>query len=236
MVGAFLVGALILVLLLFALNSFTKANPATLARWVKRAGAVAMLLVAFFFLLRGQWVIAVPVAAFGLSMLGFHLPGAASFGSRTNRTSGQTSTVRGNIVEMTLDHDTGEMSGVVMGGAHRGVALDDLDVAQITALFGEADADSAALLEAYLDRRAPGWRDDAETDTGGRQGQGGPVEGPMTQEEAYEVLGLAPGAGDKEIRSAHRALMKRLHPDRGGSTYLAAKINEAKDLLLNAHR
>ena len=232
----FLLGLLVLVLILFGLNAFANANPRSLALWVRRAGGVAVLLIALMLALRRWWVFAVPVAVFGLSLLGVRVPFTSGFGARMYRSPGQTSTVRGEWIEMTLDHDSGAMQGKILKGMHAGQSLDDLSDEKLIAMFADVDADSAALLEAYLDRRAPGWRDDAHADAGGGQGERGPVQGPMTQQEAYEILGLAPGAGKEEIHRAHRALMKRLHPDRGGSTYLAAKINEAKDLLLNAHR
>ncbi|MEX0852485.1 MAG: DnaJ domain-containing protein [Bauldia sp.] len=153
------------------------------------------------------------------------------------RSPGSVSTVRSAYLEMRLDHDSGGIGGRVVAGSRSGSALDDLDEAALLDLLTEIgrDGDSAALLESYLDRRMPGWREHVEADSTARPG-GTANAGAMTDEEAYEILGLSSGASDAEIRSAHRRLMKRLHPDQGGSTFLAAKINQAKDRLLGRHR
>lgn len=150
---------------------------------------------------------------------------------------GQThSTVRSAALEMELNHATGEMNGIVLAGRYEGSELDQLDIEHLFDLANEIrdDGESLALLEAYLDRRSPGWREDAEFDAD--PGQGGPARsGTMGEQEAYEILGLAPGASREDIQTAHRRLLKGMHPDRGGSTFLAAKINEAKDILLKRH-
>jgi hypothetical protein len=136
------------------------------------------------------------------------------------------------MVEMRLDHGSGAMSGTVLAGVHAGKAVEGLSRPELLALRQELlrdDPDGAALLEAYLDRRFAGW---GETDQGQRQRRGGAGDGAMTSGEAYEVLGLPEGAGAAEIIRAHRALMKKLHPDHGGSTALAARVNQAKDVLM----
>ena len=135
---------------------------------------------------------------------------------------------------MELDHDTGAMRGRILAGRMEGVTLDALDVPTMVSLLAEIDEESRALLMAYLDRREPTWREDA--DAGSASGPAHVDRGKMTEEEAYQVLGVEPGASAADIGRAHRALMKKLHPDQGGSTYLAARVNEAKDLLLRRHR
>jgi hypothetical protein len=174
--------------------------------------------------------------AFGLFGLAAILFGRARAKSRSTVSPNQTSHVRTAALEMELDLDSGAMNGLVLAGRFEGRELDDLDDAELQSLHGELqqDPESSQVLEAYLDRRIPTWRDsfDANTDDGlGAT----PTSGSMTEEEAYEILGLSAGASDAEIRDAHRRLMKRVHPDTGGSVFLAARTNEAKDVLLRRH-
>jgi hypothetical protein len=152
---------------------------------------------------------------------------------------GQTSTVATAFLRMTLDHDTGRMEGTILRGRFAGMRLDELGPADLLALLRECraeDEEGARLLEAYLDRVRPDWRDElAGGSAAGAGGTGGarPTGGDMTVEEAYAILGLAPGADVEAIKEAHRRLMVKLHPDHGGSDYLATKINRARDVLLH---
>jgi hypothetical protein len=128
------------------------------------------------------------------------------------------------------------MRGRILAGAHQGAALDALDPPTLIGLLGTMDVDSRDLLAAYLDRRLPGWREHAQSDAAAGNGPRSTSSGKMTEQEAYQILGIAAGAGADEISRAHRSLIKKLHPDQGGSTYLAARVNEAKDVLLRRHR
>jgi hypothetical protein len=230
-----LIGLLIFILLLWVLKSFAKADPKQLARLVKAIGGVLALGLAGFLAFRGQLFIAIPLGAAGLSLLGWMPWNIPGFGDRISRSPGQVSRVRSNFVEMELDHDSGAMRGRIIAGRFEGVTLDSLDVPTLVSLFAEFDPESRSLLLAYLDRREPRWREDAQGDfTAGERSA--PRSGKMTEEEAYQILGVAPGASAEEIGRAHRSLMKKLHPDQGGSTYLAARVNEAKDVLLRRHR
>jgi hypothetical protein len=143
---------------------------------------------------------------------------------------GQSSDVETAWLRMSLDHDSGAMDGTVLQGAWKGRRLSELSVESLLDLLGEcrvSDPDSAQILEAYLERARPDWREKAGAPT-----QEAAPSAAMSREEAYRILGLEPGADDAAIREAHRRLMMKLHPDLGGSSYLAAKINQAKDLLI----
>jgi hypothetical protein len=231
-----LLGILLLIMLLYAAQHFVQANPADLARTLRQGAGIALLAIAAIFAVGGRFAFAVPLAGVGLSLLGWKRLGGVFGGGSGQATPGQTSRVRTAMIEMELDHDSGDMSGTVLAGRFTGASLGDLGDADLKALWEETvtDAQSRALVEAYLDRRLAGWREHFEAD--GAERQGSPASaGAMTDEEAYQILGLSPGAGDAEIRAAHRRLMQRLHPDHGGTTFLAAKLNEAKDTLLRRH-
>ena len=229
-----LFGIVALAILLWMAQKYLKADPRKLAAALKLAGGIALLGAAGLFAARGQIAIAAPLAFAGLGLLGWLPFGPAGFGARTQKSAGQVSRVRSAFLEMELDHDTGAMRGVILTGPRAGTQLEALDVATLVGLLAEIDEESRALLAAYLDRRDAGWREHAQADAA--TGRGGAPRGPMTHEEAYQILGLQPGAEAEEIIRAHRTLMKRIHPDQGGTNYLAARVNEAKDTLLGQHR
>jgi DnaJ domain len=231
--GLFL-GIVLLIIGLWLAHVFSKSDPQKLAKALKTGGGIAAVAFAVFLGARGQVGIATVVGTVGLGLLGWG-PLASMWASRTRKSTGQVSRVRSAFLEMELDHDSGAMRGRVLQGRLAGVSLETLDVPALLGLIGEVDEESQALLAAYLDRRNPGWREHAQGDAGAGKGRA-PSGGPMTEQEAYQILGLEAGASDADIRRAHRSLMKRLHPDQGGSTYLAARVNEAKDVLLRRHR
>jgi hypothetical protein len=163
----FLLGVVILILVLWAVNAFSKADPKQAARMLRSIGGYAALIFAVFLLFRGEIAAAIPLGALGLGLLGRIWLWPTVYYS------------------------------------HGGQA---------------------------------GWRDYAQRDAASGSGPRSSSGGKMTEQEAYEILGVEPGASAQEIARAHRSLMKKLHPDQGGSTYLAARVNAAKDTLLRRHR
>jgi len=232
----FLLGVVVLILLLWAANAFSKADPKQAARLLRFIGSGAALIFAAFLLFRGQIGVAILIGSAGLGLLGWRALLPATFGGRTQKSPGQVSRVRSAFLEMELDHDRGAMRGRFLAGRYEGASLDALEPAALVDVMREIDDDSRQLLMAYLDRREPRWREYAQRDAAAGQRAGAAPSGKMTEQEAYQILGLEPGASADDIGRAHRSLMKKLHPDQGGSTYLAARVNQAKDVLLRRHR
>ncbi len=229
----FILGASLFVGGLLLLRWFVGADPKKVMRVLLWSGLGLAVLLAVFLMLSGRfgWLW---VAALGL------LPWISRFRmlqrlarSARGPSRGSQSRVDTQFVAMSLDHDTGDMDGEVLEGRFRGGRLSDMPLDDVLELLAEASADSqsSSVLQAYLDKiYGDTWREHMET--GGQHHSASSFVGPMTVEEAYQVLGLEPGASDKDIRQNHRDLMKRFHPDHGGSDYLATKINEAKEILL----
>jgi len=216
---------------LVILRIFLTTPPEKLAHRLRVAAGVALLLAGAGLLYLRQFVIALPVALAGYMMLRRHAA------TRLAGPAGQTSSVRSAGLEMVLSHETGDMDGRVLAGRHEGRKLTELSLSELLEAAEDfrGDPESLRLLEGYLDRAHPGWREDVHADKA--QGQSAsPRPGGMSTQEAYQILGLEPGASEADVREAHRRLIKQVHPDRGGSAALAAKINEAKDRILGKHR
>ena len=238
-------GIIAVALIYVALNVIKGADPKFLARLIRGGGGVLALAFAAFIGLRGEIAVAIPIGVFGAGLLGWSPFGTklgaawGNWGAGARKSDGQKSEVRSQFIEMTLDHDTGALDGRLTSGPEAGRRLDEFTLDDLLALARGFDGESWALLESYLDRRFPAWRQNAQDAAAGRGGgESGraAASGKMTVEEAYQILGLQRRQGAEEIGRAHRGLMKKLHPDQGGSTYLAARVNEAKDTLLRTHR
>jgi hypothetical protein len=230
-------GAIALLLLIGIGQLFIRSDPRTLVQLLRYIVGGVLIIVGGILTWGGRWGFGLPMIAIGVTALARGRIGPLDLGGTATRSSSRgDSAVRTAFLEMRLDHDSGAMAGRVIAGRYSGQILDDLAPDALRELLGEvaADSDSVALFEVYLDRRIPGWREDFQHDPASGAGRT-PGTGAMSEEEAYQVLGLAPGASPAQIRAAHRRLMKLVHPDQGGSTFLAAKINQAKDKLLGGH-
>ena len=233
---------LVLILLVAALwfVSWYRRAPPALRRKIRNRGLIAGLAaLAFIGLITGrlQPLIALALAAIPVLMRVVSLIQTAhtlrsiggAFKSARGPSPGQSSDVRTRYLHMSLNHDSGDLDGRVLEGEYRGRRLSDLPLDALVEVLAECqreDSESCPLLESYLDRvHGPDWRLGARAP--------GPTPA-MSHSEAYEILGLSPGASEKEVIGAHRRLMQKLHPDRGGSDYLAAKLNEAKAVLLRS--
>lgn len=223
-------GSLVLVLILMGLNAFAHARVDQVRKaliWVA-GGLGAVLLLVLLASGRGiqaLWALALFGPALWQALRSWR--GARGFSGPAQGDTGQETRVETATLAMVLHHDSGRMTGTVRRGRFAGAELADLGLDQLIGLLRDCaaeDAESVPLLEAWLDRAHPDWRDAP---------QAAPADdSPMTRADALQVLGLADGATEEEIQAAYRRLMRAAHPDQGGSAWMAARLNAARDILL----
>lgn len=233
LLAAFLIGA----------RWYATANVRTLKKVLFYVVGILAVALALFFVVTGRlgWAVFALSALIPMLLRARTVYRAARNFSRMagagqGAPTGQTSDVETRFLRMGLDHDTGDVWGEVVDGPYKGRRLDDMTVSEKLDLLRHCwtdDEASARVLEAYLDRVHPDWRDAAE-DAGPQTGGAGPSRsGAMTRAEALAVLGLSEGASRQDIKAAYQRIISGLHPDHGGSDYLAAQVNEAKAVLLD---
>ena len=225
----------VLAAMVIGIGWFLRANPSSLARSLRRlAFALVVVLAGVALVFSVRFLPGILPELLGLlglvgsALLARFLRHRSSDGFSTPGGGRQRTEVRTAFLRAWIDHGTGEVGGAVLAGRFAGRTLDSLSDGELLEVRVEAasDVDSVRVLEAYLDRRlGPGWRS-----TQRQAPSAGKAD--MTREEAFAVLGLADGATGDDIRTAHRRLIQRVHPDAGGSADLAARINRARDILL----
>jgi hypothetical protein len=232
-----LLGLLVLVGIYFIFRGLRGTSPRNLQKTLAIVVGIVAVTVLGFFAVSGR------MGYFGWAMLALPLLlrwRAISQAMRNMRgpTPGKNSDIETAYLRMTLDHDSGVLSGTVLQGQFEGRNLEELSREDLLDLLRECrvqDPQSATVLETYLDRiHGADWRGTGDETGGGRESGTAGAGGSMSRDQAYEVLGLHPGATETEIREAHRKLLMANHPDKGGSTFIAAQINQAKDVLLSA--
>ncbi len=232
-----LLGLLGLAVAIWYLRDFSRRKPTAASLLARRIGGPLIMALGLVMVVGRHFEIGIPMLVFGGGLagwLGDFVP-APLRGFKPAWSPG--SRVRSPMLEVQLDGSGRPVGGRVLSGRLAGRSLDSLYPADFEALLTEIAPDRRGrlFLEAYLDGRAPGWREHFQEHAAAGAGKGA-RSGAMAKEEAYKILGIEPGATPDEVRRAHRSLMKKLHPDHGGSTYLAARVNEAKDVILDGHR
>jgi hypothetical protein len=217
----------------FALGPGRKAGE-KLSPFTRKVLGLASGAAGIALLMKGRWDFAIVLISLAAWLLGYRLP--AMFDPIGNA---RRSKIRTAALLVTIDLGSGAVEAEVVAGRFSGWKLDKMnneDLIPLAQELARIDPSGLNLILQDLDRRAPGWRQHVQVDAqpGSRDPRAASAE--MRTEEAYQILGLEPGATEEAIRAAHRALIARLHPDRGGSTHLAALVNRAKDVALAARR
>ena len=224
---------------LYFLIRHVRRSPTAAPRILRTAAVAGVAGLLLLLIARGGAEIAVPLLTVLAPLLirwlnARPLPSLTGSGSGSSAGNLDQSTVTTRFLRMTLNHETGIMSGVVLTGSWVGKSLSELEMEDVLGLWRECQIDpqSVAVLESYLDRQGPSsWRDTLRE--AGQTSSGVDHPAGLGLSEAYQMLGLQPGASHEEIQAAYRRLIQRLHPDHGGSAYLASCLNRARELLLD---
>lgn len=244
--SAYLVGLAVLAGSILLLRYLLTAEPRKIVRLVRLASGALLGVLGMMMSLRGLFMLGGPVSLYGFLMVaralgwegmpGLRLPGLGLPGASSGGSSGPASGVRTRFLDMTLDHYSGAMDGLIREGEFSGRRLSELALEELFSLLRHVrleDADSARLVETYLDREHPEWRDSGgqADETAGSEGSTA-SSGPMTEKEALAILELSGSPTPEEVREAYKRQMKRHHPDQGGTDEGAARLNAARDYLL----
>jgi hypothetical protein len=227
MVGYLALGAALAIGLYLIARGMTGATRAQVMQWLGGSVGVAAALITVFFAVTGRPQLAIFPLLAALAMLMLWLGGRSRAASQAN-----ISKIETPLLRLELDHATGAVTGDILDGPLIGRRIESLGLEELLDLYRfclARDDQSARLVEAFLDRAEPTWRDRARGAGGGTSGA---AQSPMSESEALATLGLAPGASPDAIRAAHRRLMQQHHPDRGGSAETAARLNRAREILL----
>ena len=236
-----ILGIAVMIGLILTMNWFVSAKPKTVIKVLKWGllGLFGIIILFFFISGRFAWALwALPALLPWIMRARMAARTAKNFSRMAGGSSqtGQASSVTSKYLEMELDHDSGDMNGYVRTGKHAARQLSGLSSEQLIELYEfyqSDDIESARLLAAYLDRTYPDWRDDGAGHEQRDEQHASTPNSQMDRAEALRILGLEDPVENAEIKSAYHRLIGSMHPDRGGSAYLTAKINEARDFLLS---
>jgi DnaJ domain len=241
-IAYFALGVAFLLSVLLLAHWVTAADPRALVKGVRYGGAAAAVCIALYLLISGRWPIALAAVSAGLPFFLRWKALRERVRGSAGPSAGRRSQVETAMLRMSLDHETGEVLGSVLKGAFSGQDLDALSRSELAGLLAECrgeDPQSVPLLQSYMERRfGADWDENAQAEDAssesGRADAGGRARGStvMTKSEALDILGLEEGAGRDQIREAYHRLILKNHPDQGGSAYIAAKLNQAKAVLL----
>ena len=239
-----MIPTLILVLALiigiyFIARWWVQADPKQLIKALRWAGVILAIIIAIAIFISGRWHWLPGLFFFLLPWLLRARTLQTINKNARGPTAGQSSHISTKYLKMKLDHDSGEMTGQIINGKFSGNNLSELDLPKLIELWKECtanDEQSRVVLENYLDRDFSDWRELAGIGPRHEQSYSSsdsPWAGDlMSASEAREILDVSENASGSDIEKAYRKAMKRAHPDQGGSDWTAAKVNQAKDILL----